>query len=85
MDVCVAEQEPFFITIDETEAHDASVEKLTWHLLTLSDPQSALAATPAHLTEVFAVDWGLPFPCGFALVTVAVFEIVVPALAVTFT
>jgi hypothetical protein len=27
MDVCVAEQEPFFITIDETEAHDASVEK----------------------------------------------------------
>jgi hypothetical protein len=40
---------------------------------------------PNYLTAVFAVDWVIPFPGGFALLTVAVLVIVVPDLAVTFT
>jgi hypothetical protein len=44
-----------------------------------------LAGPPTYLTVVFAVDWVIPFPGGFALLTVAVLVIVVPVLAVTFT
>jgi hypothetical protein len=43
------------------------------------------SSTLRHLTAVFAVDWVIPFPGGFALLTVAVLVIVVPDLAVTFT
>src|SRR5271155_2037695 len=58
---------------------------LTEHDRRKTQVSKARPGPPTHLTRVFAVDWAIPFPSGFALLTVAVLVSVVPALAVTFT